>query len=166
SGAAPTACMSGWALTISASSPRTSAESSTISTLMRLIALPSGEKLDFTVDFGAGELRAVVTLALEDRVVRHVAQLLHPDPAAAGKVADLARVGVHEVARQHRYALGRQVAQHELRVALADVGDRQALQHVAPAEHLRLERAAAGAHLHELVDQHLHRVIAVTGRGA
>ena len=88
SGAAPTTVMSRSREKISVRSWRTSAESSTISTLI-LPPAAGAERLaeEFNVAFhvDAVQLAAVVDLALEDRVVVQALQLAHDHPSGAGK---------------------------------------------------------------------------------
>src|SRR5690606_12546984 len=97
-----------------------------------------------------------------DLVVARRRQALDQGPAGLDKETDLARVDVTQVLRHHRDAFGRQILQHEARVARPDRVDVEAAQHVAAAEHLGQQVLASRAALEQVVDQQLHRVRAVT----
>src|SRR4051812_11659834 len=162
SGAAPTTVMSRCALMISVSSLRMRAESSTTTTRMRR-GVPDGlaEELNLASLFHLAQARAVLALALEDGVVLDLDEALHPHLPGGGKVVDLARVVVHQLARHDRDALGLEELDREIGVALSDGRLGQRLHDVAAAEELRLQVAAARAALEHLVDQHFHREHAV-----
>src|SRR3990172_7658367 len=128
SGAAPIASMSCWVLMISVRTFRISAESSTIRTL--IFFMVSSKQFHVAFDLGFLQARAVILLALENRVVVDVAQFLHHHFAAVREVIDLARINIHQVLGHHPDFLGGQEFQHEVRVALAHVGHGKALQYI------------------------------------
>ena len=107
SGATPTTSMSGWLLIISVMTLRISAESSTIRTLIFIAifrALPfesRSEQVDIAADRRHLEAAGVIELALDQRVVMGLHQLLDQHLAGAREEVDLARVDVVEVFGDH-----------------------------------------------------------------
>lgn len=91
-------------------------------------------------------------------------QLLDHRLPGARHERDLARMRALQVLGGDADLLERQVAAHEIGVAVADVDGGHAGQHGRAAEHLGLEALALAAGLDQLVDQHLHRVGAVAHR--
>ena len=88
-------------------------------------------------------------------------QLSHHDPPALREKIDLARIDVHEILGCHTNLFRLQEAQHEVGIALTDIGDGQTGQHVAAPEHLCFEQGTVGTELEQAVDQDLHGESAV-----
>src|SRR3569832_371025 len=170
SGATPTTSMSGWLVMISFFTPRISAESSTIRTLI-FVMLNSGshpcrrsEQIDLADHLIGLKPARVVLLAFHQRVIVELLEFLHEDLAGLRKEIHLARVHVIQVLRHHTDVFRLQEIAYELGIAFAHVHAGEAAQDVAAAEHLGLEIVAPGARLAQLVDQHLHGICAIAHR--
>src|SRR5882757_8789324 len=138
SGAVPTTSMSGSEFKISVSSWRMTAESSTTKTwIFLVIGMASGLEQFHGSGFDLGGRRIVENLTRET-----AAEILGGDEEA----------------------LGLQIVAHELRIARAHV--ERHIEHLAAADHLELEIRPLAAECHDVVDQPLHRNVAVARRGA
>jgi hypothetical protein len=157
SAAAPMHSMSGWRLMISASRPRTSAESSTTTTRVFCIMTQSSRMRVLrgcqNRSTEPPELATGAAFAGCGALLRLPArrcwsgQALDHGLAAGRQEAHLARVDVQHVLADHRDAFGAQVVQHEGGVALADVDGVHAADHRAAAKDLGFHRGARGAAL-------------------
>src|SRR5580658_1345831 len=164
SGADPTTSMPGSEFRISVNSWRITAESSTTRT--RIFLSISGVLLK---EFhGAGldlnVRRRELPLALEHCNVERRGQALHPHLAGRRAVVDLTRETVAEILGADEKAFGLEVLADELRIAPADIEGH--IEHLAAADHFELQIRPLAAQGHDVVDQPLHRDVAVARRGA
>mmetsp|Transcript_60042 Transcript_60042/g.142143 ORF Transcript_60042/g.142143 Transcript_60042/m.142143 type:complete len:430 (+) Transcript_60042:474-1763(+) len=166
SAAAPMHSMSVWRLMISERIERTSAESSTTTTLVLAISA-SSEQIDGAA--AAGDRLHLLdrhAVLLDQRVGVGGCQALDHGLAAGRQEADLARVHVHHVLGHDGNALQLEVVDDEIGVALTDIERVHARDDRAATEDLGFHAAFVGAALHHLVDQQFHCKRAVAARVA
>src|SRR5882757_1845690 len=165
SGAVPTTSMSGSEFKISVSSWRMTAESSTtITWIFLVIGMASGLEQFHGSGFDLGGRRFEFTLAFEHRAVDRRGEALDTHLAGRRIVENLTRETAAEILGGDEEALGLQIVAHELRIARAHV--ERHIEHLAAADHLELEIRPLAAECHDVVDQPLHRNVAVARRGA
>ena len=91
-------------------------------------------------------------------------QLLDQYLAGAWEKIHLARMNVVQVFGGDPHFFRTQIAAHEIGIAFAHIHRAKSAQHITAAEYLGLHVFAPRAGLQQLVDQHLHRVGAITHR--
>jgi hypothetical protein len=125
--------------------------------------------LAITYDFASARLglfsfqiSQILGLVMRDRACIGSAEQAAHDPAGRRRVLDASRKIAAEILRGAFEAFVGEIAQHEFGILGAD--GLTAVDDVAAAEHLDLHALARAAGLDELVDELLHRVVAVAGR--
>src|SRR5258708_10825901 len=150
---------------ISVSSWRMTAESSTTRTRIFLFIIVFSVLEQFhRSGFDLRDRGREFALAFEHRAVDGRGKALDAHLAGRRSVEDLARETVAEILGGDEETLGLEIVAHELRIARAHV--ERHVEHLAAADHLELEIRSLAAEHHDVVDQPLHRDVAVARRRA
>src|SRR5580692_6019739 len=118
------------------------------------------KQLDVAARGLAIEFLQVMPLTLEQSVVADHLELLDAQFTGIGHVLDLAWINISQILVRDGEALTVDVPAHELDITRPDV-DADAAEHLAAPDQLELKTVALAAQFQDVVDQPLHRYVAI-----